>query len=222
MLFADRGDAGRRLAGELRALAGQDVVVVGLSRGGLAVGFEVAQALGAPLDIIIVPGLGAGPAGEGGVHVTSADIIGLAGVNERALGSLDRTEPAELERVARQFRGQRAAVPLAGRTVVVVDDGITTGWTARMACRIVRARGAARVVFAAPVGPHGVEQRIAPDTDEVVSLHTQAAFFTIGECYADPEPTTDLQVAALLRRASWERGPGADPAAGPASPAGRR
>jgi putative phosphoribosyl transferase len=225
MLFADRADAGRRLAVALRALAGQDVVVVGLPPGGVAVGFEVARTLRAPLDVVVVPRFyvpgfdvplraGPGAGGERRVLVTSADIIGLAAISEQALGSIERSDRAELDRQARRFRGHRAAVPLAGRTVIVVDEGVTIGSTARAACWIVRAQGAARTVLATPVGPYGIQQRMAPHTDLVVCLHTPTAFFTLGECYPDPVPT-DSEVAALLRRASWDRTAGSDPDPGP-------
>jgi predicted phosphoribosyltransferase len=214
MLFADRADAGRRLAVALRALAGRDVVVLGLPPGGVVVGFEVARTLRAPLDVVVVPGFcvpgfnvplragsGAGATGECGVLVTSADIIGLAAVSEQALGSVERSGRAELDRQARRFRGHRPAVPLAGRTAIVVDEGVTIGSTARAACRIARSQGAARIVLATPVGPPGIQQRMEPDTDLVVCLHTPTAFFTLGECYPDPVPA-DSEVAALLRRAS--------------------
>ncbi|HVM03051.1 MAG TPA: phosphoribosyltransferase family protein [Acidimicrobiales bacterium] len=210
MLFANREDAGRRLAAELDHLRDADVVVVGLPRGGVPVGLEVARHLGAPLDVIVVrklgvpfqPELGMGAIGEGVVRVVNEEVIRAAGVGDGALADVERHERAELERRARQFRGDRPMVPLAGRTVVVVDDGIATGSTARAACQVARAHGATRVVLAVPVAPPGWTARFAGDADELVSVATPQPFHAIGQWYRDFSQTSDAEVLACLERAA--------------------
>jgi len=160
-LFVDRADAGRRLAASLQHLRGEPVVVLGLPGGGVPVAFEVAKALGAPLDVIVVrklgvpfqPELGMGALGEDGVRLVDCDVVRQAGVSERDLDVVEARERAELERRARRFRAGRPHLALAGCTAVVVDDGIATGSTARAACRVARAHGASRVVLAVPVAP---------------------------------------------------------------------
>ncbi|MFP5376707.1 MAG: phosphoribosyltransferase family protein [Acidimicrobiia bacterium] len=210
MLFANREDAGRRLAAELDHLRDADVVVVGLPRGGVPVGLEVARHLGAPLDVIVVrklgvpfqPELGMGAIGEGGVRVVNEEVMRAAGVGDGALAEVERHERAELERRARHFRGDRPMVPLAGRTVVVVDDGIATGSTARAACQVARAHGASRVVLAVPVAPSGWTARFAGDADELVSVATPQPFHAIGQWYRDFSQTSDAEVLACLQQAT--------------------
>ena len=209
MLFANRSEAGRRLAEALRQYAG-DVVVVGLPRGGVPVAFEVARTLHAPLDVIVVrklgvpfqPELGMGAVGEGGARVINDELVRLEHVSDQQLSEIERRERAEVEQRARRFRGDRPSVPLAGRTVMVVDDGIATGSTARAACQVARAQGATRVVLAVPVAPAGIEEQMRPDADEVVCLATPRAFFAIGQFYADFEQVSDADVIDLLRRAA--------------------
>ncbi|MGW4228074.1 phosphoribosyltransferase family protein [Streptomyces sp. NPDC004980] len=209
MQFTDRTDAGRRLAGALGHLRPRDPVVLGLPRGGVPVAFEVARALGAPLDVIVVrklgvpyhPELGFGAIGEGGVRVISDEIVRHAGVREKDLVSVERAEEAELLRRARTYREGRPRLPLTGRAVVVVDDGIATGATARAACRVVRALGAAHVVLAVPVASPDVVERLRADVDEVVCLSTPSLFSAVGEWYRDFSQTSDEEVVALLARA---------------------
>ena len=210
MLFMDRRDAGRRLAERLRDHAGEDVVVVGLPRGGVPVAFEVARALAAPLDVIVVrklgvpfqPELGMGAIGEGGVRIINERVVRGAQVSEGELAEVERCERAELERRVLRFRRGRPAVPLAGRTVIVVDDGIATGSTARAACQVARAQGATRVLLAVPVGPPGVREQMGADADEVVCMETPIDFFAVGQCYRDFAQTTDAQVVELLKIAA--------------------
>ena len=210
MVFADRADAGRRLAARLGHLRGEPVVVLGLPRGGVPVAFEVAPALDAPLDVIVVrklgvpfqPELGMGAVGEGGVRIIN-DRGGSPGRGQRRGTRRGRAAGAGRGGArARRFRGERAPSPLAGRTVVVVDDGIATGSTARAACQVARAHGAARVVLAVPVGPPDIAQRIGPAADEVVCLDTPADFVAVGQFYADFSQTTDDEVVDLLERAA--------------------
>ncbi|MEV7599330.1 phosphoribosyltransferase family protein [Kitasatospora sp. NPDC089797] len=210
--FTDRTDAGRRLAVRLGHLAGPGTVVVALPRGGVPVAAEVAAALGAPLDICVIrklgvpyqPELGMGAVGEDGVRVLNDEVIRLAGVGDGQLAEVERRERAELERRARRYRGDQPAADLRGRTVVVVDDGIATGSTARAACRIVRARGAARVVLAVPVAPRDWTDRLSGVAHELVCVDTPSPFFAIGEFYADFSQTGDEEVLRLLAEARGE------------------
>ncbi|WP_449063133.1 phosphoribosyltransferase family protein [Planomonospora algeriensis] len=210
-MFVDRRDAGTRLAERLRgSLEGADTVVVGLPRGGVPVAFEVARVLGAPLDVIVVrklgvpvqPELGFGAIGEGGVRVVNDDVVRAAHVTPGKMSEVEARERTELERRARRFRGDRPAADLRGRTVVVVDDGIATGGTARAACLVARAHGASRVVLATPVGAPEAVESLREVADEVVCLLAPDDLFAIGAWYADFEQTADAQVVELLQRAA--------------------
>ena len=210
MRFRDRTDAGRQLGRALRRSAElTSPVVVGLPRGGVPVAAEVARALGAPLDVVVVRKLGAprqpelalGAVGEGGVRLVDEALVRACGVSATQPAAVERREDETVGRQVTAWRGDRPPVPLAGRPVVVVDDGVATGATARVACRVVRARGATRVVLAVPVGPAGVGRRLHPDADAVLCLHTPEPFTSVGAAYADFRQTTDAQVAALLRPA---------------------
>ncbi|MGY1706172.1 phosphoribosyltransferase family protein [Geodermatophilus sp. SYSU D00697] len=206
MPFLDRRDAGRRLARLLAPLRGSDVVVLGLPRGGVPVAAEVARALGAPLDVVVVrklgvpvqPELAMGAVGEGDVTVVDARVLALTGVGPADLARVEERERAEVDRRARAFRGGRPPVPLAGRTAVVVDDGIATGSTARAACAVVRAQGAARVVLAAPVCARDGARALEAEVDELVCLETPRRFAAVGQFYDDFGPTEDAEVVELL------------------------
>ena len=210
MTFIDRADAGRRLAARLQPLRGEAVVVLGLPRGGVPVAYEVARALDAPLDVIVVrklgvpfqPELGMGAIGEDGVRIINEEVIHVAGVSASQLDEVEARERAELERRVRRFRGDRPRVALKGRVVVVVDDGIATGSTARAACQVARAQGAARVVLAVPVAPRDWEVRFGADADEFVCLDTPEPFYAIGQFYDDFAQTSDEEVIACLERAA--------------------
>ncbi|MFJ6771038.1 phosphoribosyltransferase family protein [Kitasatospora sp. NPDC091257] len=210
--FADRTEAGRRLAARLGHLAGPDTVIVALPRGGVPVAAEVAAVLGAPLDICVIrklgvpyqPELGMGAIGEGGVRVLNDQVIRFSAVTDEQLAEVERRERAELARRARRYRGDRPPADLRGRTVVVVDDGIATGSTARAACRIVRERGAARVVLAVPVAPADWAERLDEVADEMVCVDTPSPFYAIGEFYADFTQTGDEEVLRLLTEAGGD------------------
>ncbi len=216
MPFQDRRDAGRQLGRRMAPLAGRDVVVLGLPRGGVPVAAEVARALGAPLDVVLVrklglprrPELAMGAVGEDGVVVLNEDVLDAARVDEATLADVERRERAELERRARQLRGDRPRLSLEGRTAVVVDDGVATGATARAACEVVRAHGAARVVLAVPVGSPRALADIAPTVDEVVCLESPQRFAAVGQAYADFRATDEEEVLALLRRPTPAPGAG--------------
>lgn len=213
MPFLNREDAGRRLAEELLPLRGEDIVVLGLPRGGVPVAYEVAVALDAPLDVIVVrklgvpfqPELGLGAIGEDGARVINERIVSLAGVTAGELAEVETRERTELERRARRFREGRERVPLTGRTALVVDDGIATGSTARAACMVARAHGADRVILAVPVASPSSIAELRAVADEVVCVETPWDFFAIGQFYADFSQTSDEEVVACLARAAHRR-----------------
>ncbi len=180
----DRRDAGRRLAERLASLRDERPVLLALPRGGVPVAHEVARALGAPLDVLVVrklgapvqPELGIGAIGEGGVRVVSSDIVSATHTTNEQLLAVEAREREELHRRARVYRGARPMLPIDGRTVVIVDDGIATGGTARAAIAVARAHGAARVIVATPVAPPDTVALLAREADEVIALATPAGF----------------------------------------------
>ncbi|GAA2364677.1 phosphoribosyltransferase [Nonomuraea africana] len=206
-MFADRSEAGRRLAEKLRPLAGEDVVVLGLPRGGVPVAFEVADALAAPLDVILVrklgvpirPELAFGAIGEDGVRVLNHDIVRGAALRQEDMAAVEARERAELQRRAEQIRSGRPKIDLTGRTAIVVDDGIATGATVRAACQVARAQGAARVIVGTPVCPPETAVRLRQEAaDDVVCVLTPAALTAIGQWYADFTQVSEEHVAELL------------------------
>lgn len=205
-MFQNRTDAGHRLAQRLTWLHDADVVVLGLPRGGVVVAVEVARALNAPLDVLVVRKLGVpyqpevamGAIGEDGVRVLNPGVLDAAGITPAALDRVEQAERAELERRVQRFRHGRDAEALAERTVVIVDDGVATGATARAACEIARARGASRVVLAVPVAAADTAAELRTVADEVVCLETPELFMAVGERYADFRQTSDEEVVALL------------------------
>jgi putative phosphoribosyl transferase len=210
MDFRNRVDAGRRLADALTHLRNSDVVVLGLPRGGVPVAAEVARALVAPLDVIVVrkvgvpwqPELAMGAIGEDGADVVDSVVVRRARVKPEELREGQARARVEVQRRVRALRGDRTRVELAGRTAVVVDDGIATGSTARAACRVARAQGAARVVLAVPVGSQQAVAALGDVADAVVCLVCPARFGAVGHFYDDFTPTTDHEVAVLLDEAA--------------------
>ncbi len=208
--FHDRAEAGRLLAERLTHLRGQPVVVLGLPRGGIPVAAEIAKALDAPLDLILVrklgvpfqPELAMGAIGEDGVKVENLDVIRHAQISPQQIESVERTEREELERRARVLRNGRPRVPIRGNIAVVVDDGIATGSTALAACLVARAEGASRVVVAAPVAPLGWEERFVGTADETVSVLSPRTFSAIGQFYDDFRQLTDEEVERSLAGSS--------------------
>lgn len=213
-MFRDRTEAGRRLAGHLRHLREHRVVVLGLPRGGVPVAYEVAHALGAPLDVIVVrklgvpyqPELAMGAIGEDGVRIVDQDIVAMAGVSQDELALVEERERAELARRASLFRGNRRRVSLHGRTAVLVDDGIATGSTIKAAAQVARAHGAARVIVATPVAPREVRHRLTDYADDVVVVETPEPFHAIGQFYVDFRQTPDSEVTRLLDAAAQATG----------------
>ncbi|MBY8842695.1 phosphoribosyltransferase family protein [Streptomyces sp. SP2-10] len=210
MHFRNRLEAGRRLGARLEYLRGQDVVVLGLPRGGVPVAAEVAEALDAPLDVCLVrklgvpyqPELGMGAIGEDGVRVINQEVLRGTGVGEVDLARVEERERHVLLERAARYRGETSPLSVAGRTALVVDDGVATGSTARVACRIARARGAARIVLAVPVAPRDFARRLGGDADELVCLDTPWDFAAVGQFYADFTQVDDEEVTACLHRAA--------------------
>lgn len=204
-IFEDRVDAGRQLGRRLAELRGQDIVVLGLPRGGVPVAFEVAAALDAPLDVIVVrklglpyqPELAMGAIGEGGAKVLDEEVLAHARVSGEELQAVEERERGVLENRVVLFRKGRTRHDLTGRIAVIVDDGIATGSTARVACRVVRKQGAARVILAVPVAPAETLADLT-EPDEVVCLATPRQFTAVGYHYRDFSPTDDDEVLRLL------------------------
>lgn len=231
--FTDRADAGQRLARRLEYLRGADVVVLGLPRGGVPVAFEVARALGAPLDVIVVrklgvpfqPELAMGAIGEGGVRVENDEVLRRSGITATELASVEQRELADLKQQAQRFRAGRPHVDIAGRKVIVIDDGIATGSTASAACQVARREGAAAVIMAAPVGAPESIRALRAVCDEVICLDAPPFFAAVGTWYDDFRHVPDADVINLLERAANAvpaPAPPADPPPAPQPPAQSR
>ena len=226
MPFTNRVDAGRRLAEQLRHLRGEDVVVLGLPRGGVPVAAEVARVLDAPLDVIVVrklgvpfqPELAMGAVGEGGSLVVNERVARRAHISEVEFAEVERRERAEVERRARRLRGNRPPLMLPGHIALVVDDGIATGSTGRAACRVARAQGAARVVLAVPVCSPEAARALRAEVDELVCLETPRWFSAVGQFYTDFRQTSDDEVTTLLQQAAARRVPASHAADDPPAP----
>lgn len=208
--FEDRVAAGRQLATQLRSLADQDPLVLGLPRGGVPVAAEVADELAAELDVIVVrklgvpfqPELGFGAIGEDGVRIINDWVVEAAGLDAAEMIAVEQRERAELIRRTEHYRSGRARISMRGRTVIIVDDGIATGSTALVACDIARAAGARRVVLAVPVGPEHTLERFATRVDQLVTIASPADFGAVGQFYDDFAATSDDEVIELLDRAA--------------------
>jgi len=204
--FADRHAAGRELAKRLSSLMLEDPVVLGLARGGLPVAYEVAEALGAPLDVLVVrkigtpgnPELGIGAIAEGGIRVLNQDVIRDLLLSVEELESAVARARAEVGACVQRYRDGRAPVDVNGRTAIVVDDGLATGGTARAALRAVRARRPRRLVLAVPVGAPDSVESLREEADLVICLLEPALMWAVGLWYEHFEPTSDAEIASLL------------------------
>jgi putative phosphoribosyl transferase len=208
--FADRFEAGRALAQKLAGYAGRpDVVVLALPRGGVPVGYEVATALGAPLDVFIVRKLGLpgheeyamGAIASGGVRVLNPEVTVPMRISDEVIASVTAREQQELERRERLYRGDRPPVEIEGRTVILVDDGLATGSTMRAAAIAVRKLRPARIVVAVPVAALQTCEDFRAEVDETVCALTPEPFRSVGEWYRDFSQTEDDEVRALLAAA---------------------
>jgi predicted phosphoribosyltransferase len=208
--FQNRADAGRKLARALLHLKNERPVVLALPRGGVPVGFEVAQELGAPLDVVLVRkigapgqpelGLGAVVDGDAPQVVLNEELVDLVRPSRRYLEAEQKRELAEIERRRAVYRPGRAPIPLQGRTIIVVDDGIATGGTMKAVLQALKNVAAKRVVLAVPVAPPETLRELAPLVDEAVCLMTPEPFYAVGAFYRDFTQTTDDEVIGLLAR----------------------
>jgi len=210
-IFQDRTDAGRQLAEELLSYAGRDdVIVLGLPRGGVPLAFEVAQRLGVPLDVFVVRKLGVpgheelamGAIAPGGVRVLNEDVLHVIPDAQAIVEMVTAIEREELERRERNYRSDRPPPDLKDRTVILIDDGLATGATMRAAVGALRQQGAAKIIVAVPVGAPSTCQDLKNSADEVICLQTPVAFIGVGQYYADFSQTTDEEVRELLAQAA--------------------
>ena len=209
--FPNRAEAGRLLAEKLENYAGRsDVVVLGLPRGGVPVAYEVAQRLGAPLDVFVVRKLGvpgfeelaAGAIASGGVRVLNEDVVRALPNADQLIESVTEKETVELERREQTYRDGRPAPELRGRVVILVDDGLATGATMRAAVAALRQRGVAKIVVAAPVGAPDTCRELEQEADETICAIAPEFFQAVGQYYEDFSQTSDEEVRELLSRAA--------------------
>jgi predicted phosphoribosyltransferase len=216
--FSNRAEAGLLLAEKLQKYAGRDdVIVLGLPRGGVPVAYEVAKRLRAPLDVFIVRKLGvpgfeelaAGAIASGGVRVLNEDVVRAIPYASEAIEAVTSRETAELQRREQIYREGRPAPELRDKVAILVDDGLATGATMRAAVKALQQRGTAKIVVAVPVGPPDTCQEIAQEADETICLSTPPFFQAVGQYYDDFSQTGDDDVRELLTRAAQERQGGA-------------
>jgi putative phosphoribosyl transferase len=212
-MFSNRSEAGRLLGRRLQAMGLSDPVVLALPRGGVPVAVEVARALGAPLDLLLVrkigaadqPELAVGAVSEGGELFADQRMMELTGSTDEYVARQAADQWAEVERRRRLYLDGRVPVPLAGRTAVVVDDGIATGATVRAALKALRRRAPASLVLAVPVASREAVAALSPQVDDLVCLSQPAAFRAVGEHYADFIQVSDDEVVRLMRVAASYR-----------------
>lgn len=211
MLFQDRFEAGRFLASQLRDLRDRsDIVVFALPRGGVPVGYEVASALHAPLDVFVVRKLGApgqeelamGALGSGGVTVLNQRVVQALGLTRSEIESAVQREQREVERREREYRDGRPSHDVSGRTAILVDDGLATGSSMRVAVTAIRQKSPAQIVVAAPVASRETCSEFEGEVDRVVCLATPEPFLAVGQWYRDFSQTMDEEVKELLRRSA--------------------
>lgn len=209
--FANRTEAGRLLAEELKTYASRnDVVVLGLPRGGAPVAYEVAKHLHVPFDVFIVRKLGvpgfeelaAGAIASGGVRVLNEDVVRAIPYAAEAIEAVTAKETAELQRREQIYREGRPAPALRDKIVILVDDGVATGATMRAAVKALRERSAAKIIVAVPVGPPDTCEELAQEADEAICLSTPSFFQAVGQYYEDFSQTSDDDVRELLTKAA--------------------
>ena len=211
MLFKDRFDAGRLLASKLRSFANRpDTVVLALPRGGVPVGYEVAKALNVPLDVFVVRKLGVpgyeelamGAIASGGIRVLNEDVVRAAGIPDEVIDAVAAEEERELERRERDYRDGRPPVDVQGRIVILVDDGLATGSSMRVAVLALKKKRPAQIVVAVPVGAPTTCAEFESEVDQTICAVTPEPFQSVGQWYGDFSQTSDEEVRALLKRAA--------------------
>jgi putative phosphoribosyl transferase len=209
MRFHDRREAGRLLAERLARYVGtDDLLVLGLPRGGVPVAFEVARALRAPLDVFVVRKLGVpgyaelalGAVASGGVRVLNEDVVAAVGLDKDAIERVAERELAEVERREREYRGGRPPLELRGKVAILVDDGLATGASMRAAALAARELGPKQVIVAVPVAADQTCDEFRHDVDEVVCAFTPEPFYAVGLWYENFEQTSDEEVRELLQQ----------------------
>jgi predicted phosphoribosyltransferase len=211
MLFQDRFEAGRLLASRLSHLANRsDVVVLALPRGGVPVGFEVAKALNAPLDVFVVRKLGVpghkelamGAIASGGVRVLNEDVVRAFGIPDEVVDMVAAEEERELQRREREYRDGRPPIDVRGRAVILVDDGLATGSSMRVAALALKQKNPTQIVVAVPVASPDTCAEFESEVDQVICAVTPEPFRAVGQWYRDFSQTSDEEVRELLRRAA--------------------
>jgi putative phosphoribosyl transferase len=213
MLFKDRREAGVRLADQLMKYKGRNPIVLALPRGGVVVGYEVASALEAPLDVIVVrklgapgrPELGVGAVAPGGIWVINEQLVRLLDLTEDDIAEIAAAEEKEMERRLRRYRGTARMPDLRGRTVILVDDGLATGATAQAAIEFIRRQAPRRLVFAAPVCAPDTAEALRAEVGDLVCTEMPSDFMAVGVWYRNFEQVSDEEVVMLLERARRER-----------------
>src|SRR6266700_6334312 len=211
MLFEDRFEAGRLLASKLEEFTNRnDVVVLALPRGGVPVGYVVAQALHAPLDVFVVRKLGTpgqeelamGALASGGITVLNREVVQALGIPQQTIEAVIAREQPELERREREYRNGRPAAEVGGRTVILVDDGLATGSSMRVAAKALKKKSAAQIVVAVPVASPSTCAEFEAEVDKVICATTPEPFWAVGQWYRNFSQTTDEEVRELLRRSA--------------------
>lgn len=216
MRFRDRAEAGRVLAGKLTSYANRpEVLVLALPRGGVPVAYEVARALRAPLDVFLVRKLGLpgqeelamGAIASGGTRVLNEEVVGTLNIPDEVIDAVAAEEQQELSRREQDYRDERPAPDVRGRTIILIDDGLATGTTMRAAVAALRQQGPARIVVAVPVGAPDTCAEFQKKADEAICARTPEPFHAVGIWYDDFAQTSDEEVRSLLARAAEELAP---------------
>jgi putative phosphoribosyl transferase len=204
--FRNRAEAGKQLAEKLLAYGDKGVIVLALPRGGVPVAFEIAKALGVPLGLLLVRKLGVpgheelalGAVASGGVRLLNNDIVESLGITRQVIESITAREKAELERREKLYRGDRPFQRLEGKTIIVVDDGVATGATMRVALRALKQYKPAKIIVAAPTSAPDTYKQLRLEADETICLATPEPYIAVGEWYEDFSQTSDEDVNVLL------------------------
>lgn len=209
MVYADRYEAGSRLAEKLLQYKGQNTVVLALPRGGVVLGYEVAKALNAPLDVFVArkigapfyPELGIGAIAPNGIQILDSGLIKSLGIEREDIEKVVERETAEMQRRLELYRGDSPPINLDGKTVILIDDGLATGVTARAAVLSVKKMRPNKIILAAPVSPPSTAERFRQEVDEFICLEEPLDFYAVGAYYSDFSQISDMEVIDLINKA---------------------